>query len=633
MSTQNEQHPIGSRSLGNGYRDHGVATPVSNHRGTVATCDADGHDVVLIWLFDHRGGHACLVIDAITGETSEVPIPFDPGHDCPYASVLSSQNRFYTHFNSHFVEFDPTSRSFTFCHATAPKMSMGMTEDDEGCIWSISYPDSGLVRFDPSTREFTDFGHVYLQNWPQYQRTIAADEAGWIYFAVGNTSTQVIAFDPETAKATPILLEQERAQGASALVERDMDGAVYAVADASQQDDDVWLRLYQGQRTDAGTHPHRARKPIITESQSLFHATFPSGRILTRCDTIEREIVVEDPATGKRWQSTFDYSSDGAHLMGVATAPGGTICGGTAFPMRFFRYDPEQDEWTNRASHGQWNTVAAHGDRFFVGGYTGGFLLEWDPLAPWVPTDLEQTNTNPRYLTQSAPAINRPHALLAHPNGRDLILAGTPGYGLTGGGLLFWDRLESTHVLREHVHLITDHSVMSLVALDDRRVLAGTTIAPGTGGEKKAGLAELIEIDLDTKTMSWHAPILDAASEYTCLCLSPEGLLYGIVDRERFFVYDVERRRVLAEHATGDTLGRSAYHQGPRLFITIPETGDVLVLFERAIARVCEGPHYRLEQVSEPPIPIQCGGDLHEGRIYFGSGSHLYSYGMEGSST
>ncbi|HCV22624.1 MAG TPA: hypothetical protein DGN59_04125, partial [Candidatus Latescibacteria bacterium] len=72
MSTQNEQHPIGSRSLGNGYRDHGVATPVSNHRGTVATCDADGHDVVLIWLFDHRGGHACLMIDAITGETSEV---------------------------------------------------------------------------------------------------------------------------------------------------------------------------------------------------------------------------------------------------------------------------------------------------------------------------------------------------------------------------------------------------------------------------------------------------------------------------------------------------------------------------------------------------------------------------------
>ena len=66
--------------------------------------------------------------------------------------------------------------------------------------------------------------------------------------------------------------------------------------------------------------------------------------------------------------------------MGVAAAPDGTICGGTTFPMRFFRYDPQKDQWTRHAAFGQWNTVARQGDHFFAGVYGGGGLLEWNPF-------------------------------------------------------------------------------------------------------------------------------------------------------------------------------------------------------------------------------------------------------------
>ena len=58
-----------TEDLGNGFLHHGVATPVSNHRGTVATVDGRGRNVVLVWLFDHRGGYALLLIDAETGKT------------------------------------------------------------------------------------------------------------------------------------------------------------------------------------------------------------------------------------------------------------------------------------------------------------------------------------------------------------------------------------------------------------------------------------------------------------------------------------------------------------------------------------------------------------------------------------
>src|SRR5215212_10761370 len=89
-----------SRDLGNGFHDHGVAAPISNHRGTVATVDGDGRNVLLQWLMDHRGGYELLLLDATTGKAEEYETPFKLGQfDAPYASILSSGNKFYTHLD------------------------------------------------------------------------------------------------------------------------------------------------------------------------------------------------------------------------------------------------------------------------------------------------------------------------------------------------------------------------------------------------------------------------------------------------------------------------------------------------------------------------------------------------------
>ena len=63
-----------SEDMGGGFLHHGVATPVSNHRGIVATVDGDGRNVALIWLFDHTGGYALLMVDAETGESEQFPL-------------------------------------------------------------------------------------------------------------------------------------------------------------------------------------------------------------------------------------------------------------------------------------------------------------------------------------------------------------------------------------------------------------------------------------------------------------------------------------------------------------------------------------------------------------------------------
>jgi hypothetical protein len=94
----------------------------------VATADGHGRDVMLVWLYDHCGGYALLVIDAETGASEQFATPYPWRGDGPFASLLSREGEYYTHFGSHFSEFDPAKRAFTFVGKTGPQMAMSLTE-------------------------------------------------------------------------------------------------------------------------------------------------------------------------------------------------------------------------------------------------------------------------------------------------------------------------------------------------------------------------------------------------------------------------------------------------------------------------------------------------------------------------
>jgi len=600
-----------SQDLGNGFVDHGVASPISNHRGMVATVDGNGRNVVLIWLFDHRGGYALLMVDAETGKSEEFPMPFPAGRDTPYSSILSKDNKFYTLFNGNFVEFDPVKRAFTFHHAVKRQMAMGMTEDDNGIIWAVTYPNSGVVSFDPQSRELKDYGYVYQQNWRQYQRYVAADDAGWIYFGLGNTASQIIAFNPATEEAEPMLAEAERKRGI-AYVYRDVNGKVYGKALGKDSED--WYEFYKGKRIKIGKKHVSQPKPIITGSQALVYTNFPDGKRIKVCDLTERRLVVEDPVTKTSKTVKFDYSSEGAWVMGLGASPDGKISGGTSFPMRFFSYDPKDDTWVNLKAPGQFNALTRQGDSFFFGMYPGGSLLEWK-------------DGKPIHFIRTSPVIHRPHRLLAYPDGKTLIMGGTPEYGYTGGGLLFWDREQKNSVLLQDSAIILDQSTMSMVALPDGKLLGGTTTSPGTGGEKKATEAEMYIMDVGTKKVEWHKVIFPGVQSYTDLCMGPKGLVYGITDRNKFFVFDAKQHKVVHQQDLTEEFGITAAEQSPRVFV-FGEQGKIYILLRKGIARI-EPDSYNITLLAESPIPIDAGGDFLNGRIYFVGGSHIYSYKLK----
>ncbi|NLE68306.1 MAG: hypothetical protein GX608_12875 [Lentisphaerae bacterium] len=604
-----------TRDLGKGFADHGIAAPVSENRGTAAAVDGKGRNLALVWLHGVRGAFALLEVDADTGRSAQLSVPFPADGDTPYSTLLSRGNRFYTHFGGHFCEYDPAARAFTFVTNTAPQMAMNIIEDENGVIWSVTYPQSGLVSFDPKTRAFKDYGQLYKQNWAQYPGGLSLDDAGWVYWGVGNTMFQAIAFDPRSKTVKTLVAEKDRRPG-SASVFRAGNGKVYVSVGRK----DGWLECHAGSACEVeGRPPGRAAFGRRRDQMS-----FPDGRRLAKVDLVERELVVAGPATNDAKRVRFDYESEGSNMRSIIVAPDGMISGTTMHSARFYSYDPRSDRWVRHGTYKPWNSVCLQGGRVFAGCYTGGILLEWDPAREWVEPG--RTNSNPRVLFACAPVINSPRRILAHPDGKTIILAGRPGYGRTGGGLLFWDRSAETPTLLAHTNVAPNLSTYSLVALPGGKLLGGTATRTGQGGEVKAKEAELFIMDMATKAVEWSKAPFPGVQFYRDLALARDGLVYGFADQRKLFVFDPVRRKVIHEEDIGEKIGPVIPAEGSGVFVPGPG-GELYVLFERGIGRL--RPEKRdIVLLAESPLPISgdCGGACLDGRLYFASSSHLCSF-------
>ena len=359
------------------------------------------------------------------------------------------------------------------------------------------------------------------------------------------------------------------------------------------------------------------------------------GANIVKYDLGAKRLIIEAPLSSmdKKLQAyyksmitpkkevSFDYTSDGAIIMSLAASPDGTIVGGTAFPMQFFSYNPLSDKWAHRDCFGQWNTIARQDNKMYIGGYINGFLLEWDPYKVWVETNKNQYTSNPLFIAQGHPDVDRPYKLLVHPDGKTIVLTGSPGYGLTGGGLLFWNRdTRKTQVLK-HTEIIPNLSTMSLVAIPERKVLGGTTILAGTGGEIKAKEAELYIMDMDTKSVIWREAVIPKAQSYYDLYSNRNDLVYGVADRKTFFVFSCTKRKII-KIIDLSQFGLTIWQQGPR--IIFGDQNNIYVLLEKGIV-IIDAKSYSLKWINSP-VPITAGGEYLDGRIYFANGSRLYSY-------
>lgn len=596
-----------SQAQAAGFVDHGIPTPVAQTRGVVSTVDQSGQDVVLTWLQDWRGGYAILMVNAETGASQQFDVPFKPDGDEPSAIYLSSKNRLYTLFNSQFVEFDVASKRFTFHGKVDGKTAMSLTEDKDGRIWAGTYPNNQLVSFNPQNSSLQNHGQLAKESWAQYPRSIAADAHGWVYVGSGLAASQIYAYNIQSHATQALLPSTQRVSGA-AVVGQSESNVVYA-RNGQQQ-----FMLANGKANGLSARDQVAASNLKTGAQNMVDRDFPSGRRLVSVDMHDRTLVTRD-ASGQQKSVKFNYTTQGAALTFVCATGDNKVCGGTRFPMHTFYYSAGDNKFDSKQLPRQPNVMAALGSRLYVAAYPDGKLFQ----------ESENGKNEFDEVLNSYPTINRPHAMVIMGGGSQIALAGTPEYGMTGGGMMFWNRSSGQKTTVDHWHLVPNHSVQAMIELSNGMLLGGTTVAPGTGGVTKAGNSgELFLMDANSHEVRWHGAPVPGAKTITDLTVGADGLVYGLADSVDLFVFNPNNRQVVSVNRFSRELGPSVFAQGTRAFVKGAD-GSIYVLLYNGIGKVDTKAH-TVTRVVSSPVRITVGGAAANGRIYFGSNNHLYSW-------
>ena len=590
-----------------GFVDHGIPTPVAQTRGVVSTVDQSGQDVILTWLQDWRGGYAILMVNAETGASQQFDVPFKPDGDEPSAIYLSSKNRLYTLFNSQFVEFDVASKRFTFHGKVNGKTAMSLTEDKDGRIWAATYPNNQLVSFNPQNSSLQNHGQLAKESWTQYPRSIAVDAHGWVYVGSGLAASQIYAYNIQSHATQALLSSSQRVSG-TAVVTQSQSNVVYA-RNGRQQ-----FMLTNGKASGLSAGAQVAESNLKGGAQNLVDREFPSGRRLVSVDMHDRTLVTRD-ASGQQKTVKFNYTTQGAALTFVCATGDNKVCGGTRFPMHTFYYNAGDNKFDSKQLPRQPNVMAALGSRLYVAAYPDGKLFQ----------ESENGKNEFSEVLNAYPSINRPHAMLIMGGGSQIALAGTPEYGTTGGGMMFWNRSSGQKSRIDHWHLVPNHSVQAMVELSNGMLLGGTTVAPGTGGVTKAtDSSELFLMDANTHEVRWRGAPVPGAKTITDLMVGADGLVYGLADSVDLFVFNPNNRQVVSVNRFSKDLGPSVYAQGTRAFVKGAD-GSIYVLLYNGIGKVDTKAH-TVSRVVSSPVRITVGGAAANGRIYFGSNNHLYSW-------
>lgn len=317
-------------------------------------------------------------------------------------------------------------------------------------------------------------------------------------------------------------------------------------------------------------------------------------------------------------------------IVGLNRGPDGSIYGCTIISMHIFGFNPASRVLTDLGrvgfGHGEVYDVIAHGEKLYLGSYTGAYWAVYDPAQPWNPRPEVQgmaEDANPHCFGQLGSNMNRPFEYVVGPDQR-IYMACRADYGLPGGGLARFDpQSEEILILRD------EEQSVQCVAADDRYVYGGTSVSGGRGCIETTTQGKLFALDPKSgQRVITCIPDPKAIAVTSLAVSSATGLLYGTTDTGLLFVFDREERQVVRTWQL-----RS---QGTPL-MGVPETYGIIHLTSGSdgdIYGVTNCDLFKLDvstaqilYLDPPPIP-----DLYQivegqpGVFYIGARGHLLEY-------
>jgi len=543
-----------------------------------------------------------LAVNPDTGETKQFngPLSSEMGS---WGYAVDHENRIYlgSYYNAHLLRFDPRTEKWEDLGRPAggkESFICAVTTAPDGKIWGGTFPSAKLFSYDPKTGMSEDFGRMDPDQFYCYP---TAGEDGLIYCAIQFEKMNIVVFDSEKKTRTSLIPPESRKPGRVTLV-KGKDGRIYSKLTPSDQ----WSLVEEGKKL----------VEVPLSSVPFVPKALPDGRVF---HSIEDNILrIENPVTKERKEIPLQYEAAGAYIFVVGTGPDGNIYGSSMLPLRFFVFDPRSQSLANlgKASrvNGEVYSMGSLDGKLYLCSYPEARLSVYEPGKPIRFGDDE--DANPRDLGPMGGDLYRPRAMIAGPRGR-VYIGGYPDYGLLGGAIGVYDPMRNEK--RVYRHIIRNQSIASLAYIEKFDVIAGGgSILGGTGTHAVEKEAKLMLWDPKEEKKIFETTPVPGAKIILSLAVTVEGLLYGITNNGKVFVFDPEKREIRKVFDLGFKEPREISLQlGPDL--------RLYGLAKEAIFSIDPGSD-QVSLVTKPPVPIHSGMAMLGRKIYFGSGANLWEY-------
>jgi len=517
--------------------------------------------------------------------------------------TVDHENRIYlgSYYNAHLLRFDPRTEKWEDLGRPAggkESFICAVTTAPDGKIWGGTFPSAKLFSYDPKTGVSEDFGRMDPDQFYCYP---TAGEDGLIYCAIQFEKMDIVVFDPEKKTRTSLILGERRKPGRVTLV-RGKDGRIYSKLPISDQ----WFLVEEGKRL----------VEVPPSGVPLVPKALPDGRVFSFVDN--NLLRIENPATKERKEISLKYEAVGAYIYVVGTGPDGKIYGSTMLPLQLFVYDPQNHSLANlgkaSVANGEVYSLGSLDGKLYLCSYPEARLSVYDPGKPIRFGDDE--DANPRDLGPMGGDLYRPRTMITGPHGKVLI-GGYPDYGLLGGAIAVYDPMKNEK--RVYRHIIRNQSIASLAYIEKFDLIAGgSSIRGGTGTHAVEKEAKLMLWDPKEEKKIFEIVPVPGAKTILSLAVTVEGLLYGITDNEKVFVFEPGEKEIRKIFDLGFKNPREISLQlGPDL--------RLYGLAKEAIFFI-DPRNDQVSLVKEPSVPIHSGMAMLGRKIFFGSGANLWEF-------
>ena len=559
-------------------------------------------DTIYLSFSQYNAPLSLLALNPDTGQIRQFngPLSSEMGS---WGFTIDHENRIYlgSYHSARLLRFDPKTEKWDDLGRPAGESESficKITTATDGKIWGGTFPSAKLFSYDPKTGVSENFGRMDPDQFYCYP---TAGNDGLIYCAIQFGKMDVVVFDPEKKTKASLIPRESRKPGRMSLI-KGKDGKIYAKFSTS----DEWFLIEGGEKL---VEVSKSNIPFAPSG-------LPDGRTFGLIDG--SLLRIENPLTKEKKEIPIRYEAAGAYIFVIGTGPDGKIYGSSMLPLRLFVYDPCTQSFTNlgkaSVANGEVYSMGALDGKLYLCSYPEARLSVYDPNKPLRFGDDEEAN--PRDLGPMGEGLYRPRAMITGPHGK-VYIGGYPDYGLLGGAISVYDPKQNKR--RVYRHIIQNQSIASLVYIEKFDLIAaGGSIRGGTGTRAVEKEAKLILWDPKEEKKIFEVVPVPEVKTILSLAVALNGMLYGITDNEKVFVFDPERREVKKIFDLGFKEPREISLQpGPDL--------RLYGLAKEAIFFI-DPANDQVSLVTKPPVPIHSGMAMLGRKIFFGSGANLWEF-------